>query len=325
MAPKAASRTSSSNNDSSHNGAAPSKEIPLPALLQFWRSLATSLPKLQIFGLDISLTVATVLFLSSLSFLARYILVNQFHWPADEMATKDAAASAVSIVHSLSLVPALFLCFLYHPYNPSEPLQQSSVPMQEVVVALLQFCTGYMVYDGLLNIVILHWSTLNAEDLMFLGHHIATTVYMTSTRIVQAGHMSALMCMFLGESTNPLQNSHLMAQKALTLACCNGSRMQAAHDWVELLFSAMYFVVRTVIAFVACTHMTYHLWRYGRKHIPSALIAFWTFLIWAVLAGSIPWIQTCWGVMEKNWNEGLPPSPKQIVISSYDTVGSDEL
>lgn len=77
--------------------------------------------------------------------------------------------------------------------------------------------------------------------------------------------------------------------------------MQAFHDQVEFLFSLMYFCVRTVIATAFLAHVTYNLWRFGRKDIPVALLVVWTFLIWAVMIGSIPWVQTCYEVLQRSF------------------------
>jgi len=159
-----------------------------------------------------------------------------------------------------------------------------------------------VIYDGVLNIVLLKWQRgLSAADFMFLGHHVATTLYMTSTRILEAGHMSAMMCMLLGESTNPLHNAFYVAQFAQPLDCCNGPFSQQMFQFIGIAFSGMYVLVRTLIGPVVCAHMTYDLWKNGyiRSGIPRWLLGVWSFLIWAVIIGSIPWIQDCWSMFQK--------------------------
>ena len=136
---------------------------------------------------------------------------------------------------------------------------------------------------------------------MFLGHHIATSLYMTSTRIIGAGHMSAMMCMFLGEVTNPLHNSFYIAEFAQGLECCNGELSQQLYYYIMMAFSMSYVLVRTFIGPLVCLHMTFNLWTRGRRDsgIPSWLLGIWTFLIWGVLVGSIPWIQDCYNMVLK--------------------------
>jgi hypothetical protein len=156
----AASKTMTSNGSSSKHG----KEVP--ALLQYWLRLQASLPSIYLGRLDISVTLLTIGFLSSLRFGFTYLLMHAFGWPDLEI-TRDAAASMVGVVHSLMLVPSLLACFMAHAYSPSQALSASPVWYQTVVSTLLQFCTGYMVYDGTLNILILKYSHISSTDLMF--------------------------------------------------------------------------------------------------------------------------------------------------------------
>lgn len=286
-------------------GAASKKTIEIPALCQFWRSIANSLPVIRIFGLDVSVTLASALVLTAVRFSAEYAMVAVFGWPDNSMVTKNAAASVAAIFHSLQLVPALAACFLSSttPYNPSQKMSDAAPWWQETVSALLQFCTGYMLYDGLLNIVWLKTQMnpegLTSEDYMFLGHHLATTLYMSSTRIVGAGHQSAMICMLLGELTNPLHNSFYIGQAAQTLDCCNGAFSQAAFAAIEVTFSALYCFIRAGIGPFVFLHVTYNTFTVGRKHIPMALIFIWNLLIWAVVIGSIPWIHECWATLQR--------------------------
>lgn len=284
------------------NGAkAADKEEKLPGLLQFWIRLHRSLPVVRIGTFDISLTLATIALLTSLKLLMDQVLIGVFGWPSDNMVTKEASASLVAIFHSLNLVPALVAAFSSRAYNPSETADDSL--WQQAVIALLQFCTGYMVYDGILNIIILKYPQgLSGSDYMFLGHHIATTLYMTSTRMVRSGHQSAMMCMLLGECTNPLHNSFYVADFAQQVDCCNGAFTQAAHSKIELWFALAYCPVRAILGPVVCFHMTIVLW--WRRTSPAWLVAIWTFLIWAVILGSIPWILDCWKVIERNFGMG---------------------
>jgi TLC domain len=279
----------------------------IPALCQYWRSIAKSLPQLRLFGLDVSLTIASALFLGAVRFLAEYVMVACFGWPENAFVTKNAAASVAAIVHSVQLVPALYMCFAScRAYNPSQMMKDEIAEWwEEAVTALLQFCTGYMVYDGLLNIVWLktHMAdvTLEGSDYMFLGHHIATTLYMSSTRFVQAGHQSAMMCMLLGELTNPLHNAFYIAEAALTLECCNGPTAQYLFRYIEISFSGLYVVLRLLIGPAVCLHMTWNLWTVSRttSRIPMPLLLIWTLLIWGVLIGSIPWIQTAYATLQR--------------------------
>jgi hypothetical protein len=267
----------------------------IPATLQSWRRLAAALPRLQVGHLDWSLTVATIIVLSCFRLVTEAVQVRVFGWPADHFSTKYAAACTMGIFHSTNLLPGLFYALRSQPYSPSGSFDKAPTWWQESVHALLQFCTGYMIYDGIYNIILLKWTDgMDATDYMFLGHHMATAFYMTSTRIVNAAHMSALMCMFVGEFTNPFHNSFYIGTEAMKHDCCNGPWMETFLYVDTFIFCALYVLVRAVFTPFVMTHMTYDLWVNGRKNIPIWLLAMFTLLIWGVAIGSKPWIEDCW-------------------------------
>jgi hypothetical protein len=162
-----------------------------------------------------------------------------------------------------------------------------------------------MVYDATINILWLRTDIssssesfipqLNDDDILFLGHHIMTSLYMTSSRVVQAGHMSAMTCMLLGELTNPLHNMFMLGEVAMKLDCCNGPNARFVHAFVSVAFAAMYNLFRVVLAPPILAHVTYCLifTRNGRTNIPLALNLLWNFMIWAVVFGSTSWIIKC--------------------------------
>jgi hypothetical protein len=279
----------------------------IPILLQFWINLQSSLPCMPIFGMNFSLTLLSSICLGIVRYVAEFILVHAFGWPSHSFDTKMAASSCGSIVHSLNLVPALGLLFASHRYNPSESLVDAPVWWRQAVTALLQFCTGYMIYDAVLNICWCKLSMgrgpLDSEDYMFLGHHLATVLYMISTRITGAGHQSAMICMFLGEMTNPVHNSYYVAIAAQQMTCCNGTFSKAMFVGIEFCFGLSYFIMRALVAPVIFMHLTFVLWWRRNKRLPMWLIALWSLLIWGVEIGSIPWIKDCWAMVEKRLPE----------------------
>ena len=294
------------------------KRSPIPFLCRYWCSIVDLLPVFKIGNLDVSLTIASALTLGIVRYVLEYGMVILFQWPHNAYVTKNAAASAAAIVHSLQLVPSLYVCFRTIDYNPSQKIGDApELWWQKTAHALLQFCTGYMIYDGLLNILWLKtmFNNLSAEDFLFLGHHVATILYMTSTRVIGAGHQSAMICMLLGECTNPLHNSYYIGLAAQTLSCCNGVLSQFLFHWIEYLFAVTYVLARAAMAPVIFLHVTYNLWTTGRRHIPMSLLLMWTLLIWAVLLGSVPWIQDCWTTVLKYHAD---PSP--LLLSALTPV-----
>lgn len=169
---------------------------------------------------------------------------------------------------------------------------------QEVVHYLLGFCTGYMVYDAIFSMLIPNNFQIIDDDLMFFAHHVMTVFYMTSTRIVGAGHQSAMICMFLGEMSNPFHNFYYFLQESMKLSCCNGPLAQNAMYVTVFLFASSYAILRTFLGpIMTMFHASYDLLANGRKHIPLWLIFIYITLIWAVCLGSYPWIVESWKML----------------------------
>lgn len=298
------------------------KPVEIPPICQFWRRTAARLPKLTIGGLDVSITVASAFFLVAARFMAEWLLVSVFGWPFNSIATKNAAASCGSMVHSTSLVLGLIVCFRSNKYNPTERLTDAPLWWQETVTALLQFCTGYMFYDGFLNILWLKSQMqeggMDSEDLMFLGHHVATVFYMTSVRLTEAGHQSAMICMLLGELSNPFQHSRYILEIAQSLDCCNGELSRMAFEVARVCFAVVYCFLRAGLGPIFCAHVTLKLlWDGRRNGINVALVVVYVSLIWAIMWGSIPWITNCYSTLEEY---GFP---RLASTSNYDAAKTE--
>jgi hypothetical protein len=277
----------------------------IPAVAQFWQRLSRASPHMKFPNshLEIGFTIVSALFLIGIRLISLQILERLFGWPTNSSLTDEAAASMSGIVHSSLLCPGLIVAFQSHTYSPSEPMSKAPTKWwQEMVDALLQFCTGYMIYDA--SFIVLSrcsWDpsiswivqfSFQGDDFLFLGHHLATTLYMTQARVYQAGHMSAMMCMLIGEASNPTMNTWFITSKALTLDCCNGSWMQLIHKYNEIFFCSLYLLLRVVVGPVVCTHMSYDLFlsTNAKEHLPLSLRLFWNMMIWAVIIGSYSWI-----------------------------------
>lgn len=283
-----------------HTTSSSSSSSSEPRLLQLWCRIDDALPRISCGGLDVSFTFASALFLACVRFIAEAIMVHAFDWPAVSFVTKNAAASVPAILHSSLLVPSLFCTFSLQPYRPSESLEAAPRFYQHAATCLLQFCTGYMLYDGILNVLWLNLTMghgIQGDALMFLGHHVATTLYMTLCRVYRAGHQAAFICMFLGEMTNPFHNAYFIAIAAQQLDCCNGPFSQQLYEMIEFAFSVSYVTIRAVVAPVFFAHATFSLWYDRNRHVPFMTIVFWSFLMWLVEIASIPYIQDCWNMI----------------------------
>lgn len=270
----------------------------IPFVARVFRNVFTSVPKVNFPGsqLSISFSLVSMVFFLTIRTINTKFLRTVIGWPDENI--DDAAACMTSIVHSTVLCPCLLAAFWTHKYAPSEPMSKAPQWWQELVDGLLQFCTGYMIYDFvfILGNRILESPTgipqFTDDDILFLGHHFMTSTYMSQARLYGAGHMSAMMCMLLGELSNPMMNGWFITHKAITYDCCNGEVMQLVHKVVEINFCIQYLILRVVVGPIACTHMSYSLTfsEDAKKYLPGLVRFFWNLMIWAVILGSYSWI-----------------------------------
>lgn len=143
---------------------------------------------------DINFTLLTATFLYSVRLCATWILTNLLEWPEGSFALHESVGSFAAIVHSLLLVPGLFVALTSQPYRPTSHLNTAPQWWQDLVTAVLQFCTGYMIYDSLASYIVPKgFGGIEGSDWLFLGHHFATAVYMTQCRVLQAGECLRLL------------------------------------------------------------------------------------------------------------------------------------
>ena len=277
-----------------------------------------------------SFAVASAALLATIRlFVSEPILINIFGWPDGSPAhggvdgkipTMEAAASMTSICHSTLLCTGLIVAFMTQPYSPAASTKTtptSKMPQwwKDFIDALIQFCTGYMIYDAVVNIIVLRMPegalsmlldekripvpTFGDDDILFLAHHIMTSFYMTSSRIIGAGQQSAMICMLLGELSNPLHNSFMIGEVALGLECCNGPFAQSVHNVISVAFAIIYNLLRVIIGPFVFAHVSYTLLvtKEGRTNINLPIRILWNLMIWGVVFGSTSWILKCHGII----------------------------
>jgi len=276
----------------------------IPFVAQTWLRVYHALPrcKLPLLRLDISLTLASFVYLTCVRFVIPFLLSNFLGWPEGHINTSLASASVVSMFHSVPLCIGLIVAFSTQKYSPIAKFDEAPTWWREFADALLQFCTGYMVYDSLVNSCWLRWDgerfQLSDDDYLFLAHHFMTSFYMTSTRIIQAGHMSAMICMLLGELTNPFMNFYMIGGLNTALNCCMSQSLEKLYATNEIVFAVLYNIFRVILAPVFLIPVTYQLvlTKKGRETIPLPLALFWSLMIYGVMFGSASWIVKCHGI-----------------------------
>ena len=275
------------------------KPVKILPLVKLWGDLYASLPKLNIPGTSyaIGFTLFCSLFFSCCRLFYDYVYGEILGFPAEHPKTKYMASCTVSLTHSLLLVPALWQVLRSQPYRPSAKIDDTPIYYQNAVVALLSLCSGYMMYDPIFIMKDNNWS-IHPDDVPFLAHHVVTLVYMAQVRILGAGHISAMTMMFSGELTNPFQSTHSITRFAIQLAK-PGSFWQIIHPYVEFIFACLYAFVRSIVGPLQIVHIAYDLLltKEGRKNVKVYISLIWVVLLSAIIAGSIPWIEECVGMV----------------------------
>jgi len=172
-------------------------------------------------------------------------------------------------------------------------MDESPLWWQQTTYACMDLCTAYMIYDSIFIVLDANWyngGVLEMQDFLYLGHHFATSMYMSSTRWLGAGHSSAMMLMFLGEFTNPFQNIYCWIRFAVQIDA-GRSIWHTLLPTAELLFAIFYAFFRTFLGPGAMAHITYHLvfTPQGRSSVPIPITILWLIMGWGVLIGSVGW------------------------------------
>ena len=59
--------------------------------------------------------------------------------------------------------------------------------------------------------------------------------------------------------------------------------------------------MKLVISPIVCAYMTYHNFRYGRKHISIGLLLLWHFIMWGVALTGMNWVPLAYGWVKRGW------------------------
>jgi len=284
-----------------------------PAILHPWIYLYHAVPKMIVpfTNLDVSFTIFSAIILTCLDFAMAEFLYKQ-GWPKGDAPnakqTRAVAGSLTTIFHSTSLVACLGACLFSYQFPPSAKMSDAPQWWQDSAHALIQFCTGYMIYDAGIQFIADKWvkgvgPVLSRADWMFLGHHAATSLYMTSARILEAGHVSAMILMAGGEFTAPFQNAFRIS-RITTKMDMAGSLGQVLHPYIRYIWAVLYAFFRIVVGPACAIHLTQDLIfsKQGREHVPLGLSIVWLAMCWTVLLGSIPWIYDALGIIR----QGIP-------------------
>ncbi|KAL7560459.1 hypothetical protein ACA910_020503 [Epithemia clementina (nom. ined.)] len=299
----------------------------IPLILQNWSRLSSILPLRLSFPLgpggsqlDFSVCLSTFLLLGTLNAIVQVILVQYVGFP-NEKSQQLVAASCVGILHSTIVVAGVLSLFSTRRYIPCEKMPEAPIWWQDACHAVLQFCTGYMIYD--FTAVFVN-GTIDSSDYPFLAHHIIVVIIITSARMVGAAHSSIMVMILVGEVTNPFQNLYYVTSNALACDCCKHiAWLKSLHYINTFLFCVSYIAVRTLPGWACFCHMTYHWIRHGKANgIPVWLMTFWAVLKWAIAFVSLAWVQDCANMLVQIYfssSSSTAPPPQGVAPAKVPT------
>lgn len=274
-----------SHSDGNNNGRATSP------LVEFWAWLYNSTPKLCVpkteFAVGLTL-YSTLFFWSVLAFYRAVYTSSLVGFPGFWESPKTAAicSGSASLTHSLIIIPTTFALLRCQPYVPSATMEGKPKVYLDATTAILQFCSGYMLYDFSYMVM------MGTAKFAWVAHHFGTVLYMSQVRVLRAGHVSALMAMFSGELTNPLQNLHGVTRLAVSLMRDDDSSLwHAVHPYVEYAYAVKYIVVRGVICHFLIWQIARDMFsREGRRNISPWITVPWVLILEGITLGSFPWV-----------------------------------
>jgi hypothetical protein len=298
-------------------------EEGIPSVLKPWLVLHKRVSKMCLPGgsqLEVGITLLSAMVFIFMDYFVGFVLQAQKLTSCLPHAQRrSVAGSLVTLFHASSLIPGVGACIwwaasdsLHHRKNRTDDqdrkshnlnrpcAKMSAAPQwwQDSVTTLLQFCTGYMIYDALIQFGADKWVpgqgfVLSAGDWMFLGHHFATAFYMTSTRIAGAGHVSALLLMFAGEFTAPMMNLRRIGRIVEGTQGCAIPLVTTLYPYVNWVYALLYASFRIVVGPLLGVYISYDLigTKEGRANVPLGLSIAWLTMCWGVIIGSIPWIK----------------------------------
>ena len=267
----------------------------IPIALRPLVSAYRSVPRFSIplTDFDVSFILASFAALCPLRVAFENLLPLAGWPPSDTRLTIDAAGSFVSGLQATFLCVACWSCLVSQPYRPSSRIDSAPVWWRDAVTSVLDYCIGYMMYDTVfLIITAARTGTDLGGDIMFLGHHFATSLTMLSARRLGAGHLVVMILMFTGELSSPFMNSHMVLRLAARVPELASPWLHTMLAYAEFSYSIVYVAMRIFLGPISAAHITYELifTKRGRENVPFWLTALWLPMIWGVLIGSKPYI-----------------------------------
>lgn len=194
----------------------------------------------------------------------------------------EASSCLISLAHG---TPAFFLAIIAIA-NQSQSQRGFASPNTELQNIVLDYSISYFTMD------LIHYLVFNPNDVLFIGHHLATLfVFVTCRYLVSHGAFAILILLGLAEVTSFCQNTW-------TLAGVRKNDVAAAGKLYEFLsppFYAFYSVVRGIAGPAFVYKMgAFYLCGAADNVIPRWLVVSWLVVVVVAISVSILWVANLW-------------------------------
>lgn len=181
----------------------------------------------------------------------------------------NSASRIMGTCHFLLVVPSSFyaLCTGY-------PWEYAG-PNSELEIRIMQISMGYFIAD------FYHFWTYERDDIPVVLHHITCLLFFSQVIFEGHGGEAAMVAIFAGEVTNPLQSAWFLARQAE-----NAPLVAKLSPW----FTAIFAIVRAVILPIWCIDVILGLVAGTSKGLLGVYVAgWWVFMMVCMLLGSAFW------------------------------------
>lgn len=192
----------------------------------------------------------------------------------------EAASCLISLAHG---TPAVFLAT--HALL-ADPNRSFASPNTKTGNLVLDYSIAYFLAD------LLHYAVFYPQDLLFIGHHLATLfVFVTCRYVVSYGACAILVLLILAEVTSACQNAWTLAG-ARRLDVASAAKLYRS---LSLPFYTLYSIARGILG----PYFVYKMCVFYASGSANGMIPRWAWVSWivvivAAISVSIMWIANLW-------------------------------
>eukprot|EP01018_Ginkgo_biloba_P021865 Gb_25003 [translate_table: standard] len=197
-----------------------------------------------------------------------------------QLERSDASSCTISLAHG----PLVALIAAYDVMGSNWRLDAPNTWLER---AVLEYSLAYFMVD------LVHYLQFAPGNLLFIAHHLATSLVMLSCRYyVGHGALSIMSLLFVAEITSVCQNVWSLSRFAMHL---QSKRAAVVYRTICLPFYLLYTIARGILAPVlACKLGRFYLSGNADWVIPRWLVLCWMSIIILGIFASMLWIAILW-------------------------------